>query len=174
MKHAERQKIDRALTIDAMAKIARAQQRGALSDGLRIIRNPTQIVIESATPTDREWLMKNFPGDLHPHLPAYWHRKGRSKAAIDAHRHVGLLRERVASDPKDAFDHFSWIPRVEVWHIPQPHECTKFKGRVEDGRPQWYCADLGCRKPILISKARELGLLPQPVKVEPVRKKARR
>lgn len=165
----EQYEIDLALVRKARDKIIRAQNRGTLSPGLRIVANPTQIVLESVTEDDLAWVKKHFGGreEIQYHgvvkrkerVPvgggAYYER-GRPKA-FDTYRLYADLREPDAKHGN---------PRIEVWGLLRPHECVQWQGHAKFdtlNRPvvSWACAAHNCRKPVSKTKARALGLLPE-------------
>lgn len=146
---------DYSLTVDTVAKIVRAQQRGTLSVGLYVRRLPTQIVLENTTESDRAWIEKHFPGG-EVQRRGYGVKKTKgSRTSFEEHHYRVNLRE-------DFGKHDFYLPRLEVWGIMLPHECRDFRGYAEDGKePSWHCGAGGCRKRITKTKARDLGLLPE-------------
>lgn len=152
----ERRNADRTMTLKALAKIVRAQERGTLSEGLYIRRLPTQIVLENGIATDLAWIKKHFPGTEELHLEATKRGMGKSKRLYDEYRHLSLLREQAEFETTP-----SWVPRVEVWGILWPHECRRWNGHAHaNGTVSWRCASYSCQKKITLTRARELGLLP--------------
>ena len=150
----DQQTADHALTLKALAKIVRAQERGTLSEGLYIRRLPSQIVLEKTTSADLAWVKKHFPGTEELHLDSVRRGKGKRKTLHDEYRYLANLRERVESE-------WFWPPKIEVWGILKPHECRRWTGQAQtNGNVSWRCASYGCSKKISLTKARELGLMP--------------
>jgi hypothetical protein len=145
---------DHDLTLAALQRIVTAKKRGVLSRNLSIRMLPTQIVLEHTSEQDQTWLFEQFPGEIRPR--GWLERRGRN--AVEAMMYIAPLREKVEESYVE--DH---PPRVEVWDLSGPHVCNRFTAHADTMARQkirWTCSAHNCRKPITLTKARELGLLP--------------
>lgn len=146
---------DARLTLAVLGKIVAAQKRGTLSSRMYIRRLPSQIVLEHTTQTDRDWVTKHFPGEIDNR---YGHivRKVSSTARVEEVHYVAHLREALDGDKMMQ----RMVPRLEVWGIQVPHQCTRFSGSATYDKVIWKCAAYNCGKRITKTTARALGLLP--------------
>lgn len=164
----ERRAGDSALTVQLLADLTALMQEGHLPADLGITRHRLQVVLSPALshhpfPAEAlEVVRERWPdGRMDVHHRATYPRGAsrRTKATVqDAYRYTALLR------PVD-ITASQWSPdvppRLEVWSIFRPHQCTQFTGYTDpSGRPRWRCADFGCKRVLGIRAAQAKGLQP--------------
>lgn len=153
----------RTSAVDALVKIARAQQRGTLPISLSVRYDAPLLGVTLDLNANRmldvkqrlatygdvlDWLRRNFPeGRDRPSTrsSSRWNRRYQSPRSVwvDWHEYQtasGLVR-------------FSY---------PTTHVCREFRADTRDhnghGLPKWIC--VSCPKPLTITEARRRGLLP--------------
>lgn len=166
----ERKTNDALLTVEALDKVVGLMREGRISPRLSIMRYPLQIVLQSEV---GEYKRPFDQADLAVIEEVFGAGTQRVKLRAvhserDRRRHTSRIYDSATRTyplrPVN-LDAPKWRPdvqpRVEVWGIFVPHECSDFTGYTDpSGKPRWRCGHHGCRKVLGIRAARERGLTP--------------